>query len=121
MKLVVDMCLPPQLAAGLKAAGHEALHWSSIGDPKAMDLSILEWSKANSCVIITHDLDFGDLLFASKDHAPSVIIVREKDTHADEILEPVLRVLAQFEQELRIGALVAMTKHVARVRKLPLD
>jgi predicted nucleotidyltransferase len=29
-------------------------------------------------------------------------------------LEPVLRVLAQFEQELRIGALVAMTKHVLR-------
>jgi predicted nuclease of predicted toxin-antitoxin system len=120
MRLVVDMCLPPDLAAGLASTGHDAVHWSSVGDPKALDLTIMEWAKHNGSIIVTHDLDFGDLLFASKDHSPSVIIIREKDTHVDEVLEPVLRVLAQFEHELRSGSLIAMTRHMARVRRLPL-
>lgn len=120
MKLVVDMCLSPDLATSLALTGHDTVHWSSIGDPKALDLTIMEWAKRNDSVILTHDLDFGDLLFASKDHAPSVIILREKDTHVDEVLEPVLRVLAQFKHELRSGSLIAMTKHIARVRRLPL-
>ncbi len=49
-----------------------------------------------------------------------MIIVREKDTHAAQLTEPILRVLAQFEQELYAGALIAMTKNMARVRRLPL-
>ena len=57
MKLVVDMCLPPDLAASLVTAGHEAVHWSIIGDPQAMDIAIMEWAKRNGSVIVTHDLD----------------------------------------------------------------
>lgn len=120
MKLLVDMCLPPDLAVGLVTDGHEAVHWSRIGDPKALDTEITEWARLNGYTIITHDLDFGDLLYASKERSPSVVIVREKDTDAEQLLEPVLRVLAQFELELHAGALIAMTKNMARVRKLPL-
>lgn len=120
MKLLVDMCLPPDLAEGLVAAGHDAVHWSRIGDPNALDIDITIWAKTKHYMIITHDLDFGDLLFASKDRTPSVIIVREKDTGTEQLLEPILRVLAQFEQELHSGALIAMTKNMARVRRLPL-
>ena len=116
----MDMCLPPGLVAGLEDAGHNAVHWSQVGDPKALDVSIAEWAKDNGYVILTHDLDFGDLLFVSNDHAPSVIIVRERDTSVEQLLEPVQRVLTQFEQELRSGALIAMTNSMARVRRLPL-
>jgi predicted nuclease of predicted toxin-antitoxin system len=120
MRVVVDLGLPPGLVPGLVEAGNEAVHWSQVGDPKALDVSIAQWAKDNGYIILTHDLDFGDLLFASNDHSPSVIIVREKDTATEHILDPVIRVLTQFEQELRSGALIAMTNSMARVRRLPL-
>jgi len=49
-----------------------------------------------------------------------VVIVRERDTAVERLLDPVLHVLAQFGPELREGALVAMTVNMARVRRLPL-
>lgn len=120
MRVLVDMCLPPGLVAGLMEAGHDAVHWSQVGDPRALDDSIALWARQNGYVILTHDLDFGDLLFVSNERAPSVIIVRERDTAAEQLLDPVIRVLAQFSQELSAGALIAMTNSVARVRRLPL-
>lgn len=120
MRVVVDMCLPPGLAAGLVRAGHEAVHWSLVGDAVAADADIVAWARLHDHVILTHDLDFGDLLFASQERAPSVVIVRERDTAVERLLEPVLHVLAQFGPELREGALIAMTVNMARVRRLPL-
>lgn len=120
MKLVVDMCLPPDLAKGLTEAGHVTVHWSAIGDVQALDVTIMEWARMNGCVVVTHDLDFGDLLYASKEPSPSVVIIREQDTHSDVILGPVLRVLEQFGEELRTGSLIAMNRNMARVRRLPL-
>lgn len=120
MRIVVDMCLPPALAVALEEAGHEAVHWSMVGDVMASDADIAAWARLNERIILTHDLDFGDLLFASQDRSPSVVIVREKDTGVDRLLQPVLHVLAQFGPELSDGALIAMTVNMARVRRLPL-
>jgi len=120
MKLVIDMCLPPGLAEGLATAGHEAVHWSDVGHVRAMDPDILRWARENGYVVLTHDLDFGDLLFASKESGPSVVIIREQDTSPMVILEPVVRVLDRFGQELQEGALIAMGRHMARVRRLPI-
>ena len=120
MKIVVDMCLPPDLAKGLMEAGHDAVHWSAVGDVQALDITIMQWAQVNGHTVITHDLDFGDLLFASKDPSPSVVIIREQDTHPEILLGPVLRVLEQFAQDLRNGSLIAMNRNMARVRRLPL-
>jgi len=36
-RLLVDMNLSPGWIPLLLAAGHEALHWSEVGDPRAPD------------------------------------------------------------------------------------
>jgi predicted nuclease of predicted toxin-antitoxin system len=96
MKLVIDMCLPPALCAALGKDGHHVAHWSSIGQPTDADVQIMAWALRQEHVIITHDLDFGDLLAASGAKGPSVIIVREQDVA------------------------VSITKHMARLRSLPI-
>lgn len=120
MKLVVDMCLPPDLVRDLARSGYDTVHWSEVGDPAADDASIMEWAAVNGRTMITHDLDFGDLLFMSKDQAPSVIIVREKNTAPTHIAGPMIRILKNFEIDLTSGALVIMTTSMARLRRLPL-
>jgi predicted nuclease of predicted toxin-antitoxin system len=41
VKLLLDLNLPPSWVGDLVAAGHEALHWSQVGDPRAPDVDIM--------------------------------------------------------------------------------
>ena len=114
------MSLSPALAMMLTSGDHDAVHWSAVGRASAPDFDIMAWAAANDRIIITHDLDFGDLLHASGSTKPSVIIVREHDPHPEQIAEPLLLALERFNAELTAGGLIAMTLNMARIRSLPL-
>jgi predicted nuclease of predicted toxin-antitoxin system len=61
MKILVDMNLSPEWISTLVGAGFEAIHWSSVGNPRAQDIEILEWARRNDWIVFTNDLDFGHL------------------------------------------------------------
>jgi hypothetical protein len=50
----------------LRAAGHEAVHWSEVGNPRAPDTVLMQWAIANGYTVFTHDLDFGTMLALSQ-------------------------------------------------------
>ena len=77
MKLLVDMDLAPDWCEVLRRHGWEAVHWSSVGDPRATDTAIMP--RDNGYVVLTHDLDFGSLLAATKATGPSVAQRRPLD------------------------------------------
>ncbi|NBC17650.1 MAG: hypothetical protein GVY18_10090 [Bacteroidetes bacterium] len=119
MKVVVDMNLSPRWTAVLREAGHEAMHWSAVGDPGASDTAIMEWAAAGGYVVFTHDLDFGALLAATAAQAPSVFQVRTQDVLPESLAASVLAALEQFREHLEAGALISIDEHRARVRILP--
>lgn len=80
----------------------------------------MRWAAAEKCIIVTHDLDFGDLLAYVGATSPSVIIIRSDDTANETILPPLLMVLQENEYALRAGCLISMTTTSARVRSLPI-
>jgi predicted nuclease of predicted toxin-antitoxin system len=41
MKLLIDMNLSPKWAGFLAAAGHDAVHWSSVGAGNAPDTEVM--------------------------------------------------------------------------------
>ena len=45
MRVLVDVSLPPAWVEVLAASGHEAVHWSTIGDPRATDSELLRSSR----------------------------------------------------------------------------
>src|SRR5947208_12332758 len=47
MKLLLDMNVPPAWCESLRRHGHEAVHWSTIGDFRATDRSIMEHARTN--------------------------------------------------------------------------
>ena len=59
VRIVIDMNLSPSWVHLLQAYGWLAVHWSSVGDPRAGDREIMEWAVENGYVVFTHDLDFG--------------------------------------------------------------
>lgn len=73
MKLIIDMNLSPAWLSVLNQAGHTAVHWSSVGSPRAKDREILAWAREHHCIVFTHDLDFGAILATTDADSPSVV------------------------------------------------
>ena len=119
--VLVDMNLTPRWVDFLRAEGHEATHWSSIGSPDAPDVEIFQWAAEHGCIVFTNDLDFTAILAASGAVAPSVIQVRARDTLPEACGRAVVAVLNSFAKELGGGALISIDPGRARVRILPID
>jgi predicted nuclease of predicted toxin-antitoxin system len=120
-RLLVDMNLSTEWIPLLRAAGHWAVHWSEVGDPRAPDTALMQWAIANCCAIFTHDLDFGTMLALSGTDGPSVIQVRCLNVLPGAIGPLVLSMLKTYGVEIKQGALVLADERRERVRILPLN
>lgn len=120
MNLLVDMNLSPAWVPVLQRAGHQAVHWSAVGNPRAPDAEVMSWAGERGYVLFTHDLDFGALLAVSEAHGPSVIQIRTTDVTPEGQSDLLLRTLQQCKAALESGALVSVDESRARVRVLPL-
>ncbi len=121
MKLLVDMNLSPEWVSALGQEGWQAVHWSTVGDPRATDRAIMDWATANGWVVFTHDLDLGTLLANTSAQGPSVIQVRTHDVMPRTLLPTLARVLRQHQTALESGALITLDETRARVRILPIS
>jgi predicted nuclease of predicted toxin-antitoxin system len=120
MKFVIDMNLSPHWCATLGRHGHQCVHWSTVGDPRADDRVILAWALANGHVLVTSDLDFGAILASTKSVAPSVLQIRAQDVTPRAMEVQVVRTIRDHAHQLETGALIAIDASRARVRVLPL-
>ncbi|GIW97270.1 MAG: hypothetical protein KatS3mg111_0603 [Pirellulaceae bacterium] len=120
IKLLIDMNLSPDWVPLLQTAGWATTHWSTVGDPRAMDRTIMNWAEANGHVVFTHDLDFGTLLALTHKTGPSVLQVRGEDVLPDHMGNLVIAAIRQHETELQSGALVVVEESKNRVRVLPI-
>ncbi len=121
MKIVIDMNLSPTWVQVFDSAGWDAVHWSEIGDIRAPDHEILQWSKDNKHIVFTHDLDFGTILAATNADYPSVIQIRTQNVNPNYLSNLIIPVLIQFENRLEKGALITVDESKSRVRILPLN
>ena len=108
MRLLVDMNLSPRWADFLRAAGHEATHWSEIGDATATDAHIMAVAADQFAVVLTNDLDFGTILAARGHSGPSVIQLRTADLRPEALGDLLLAAITQVAEELEDGALVTI-------------
>ncbi len=118
--LVIDMNLSVEWVTALAQQGWSAVHWSTVGDPRADDVAIMAWARANGSVVFTHDLDFGTMLALTHATGPSVLQVRGQSVLSEDIGPVVIAALRQHEAALAAGALVVVDMKKSRVRVLPL-
>ena len=120
IKILLDMNLSPEWVALLQNAGWSAVHWSTVGDPRAADRVIMDWAEINGYFVFTHDLDFGTLLALTHKAGPSVLQVRGQDILPVHMGDLVIAAIRQHEHELARGALVVVEESKNRVRILPI-
>ena len=120
MNILVDMNLSPGWVTVLTNHGLTAVHWSTVGDPRADDSIIMDWARANSYVVFTHDLDFGAVLALTQASGPSVIQVRTHDVTPEHLEPALIDVLENNRSVLESGCLIVLDETRSRVRILPL-
>jgi predicted nuclease of predicted toxin-antitoxin system len=120
VKILIDMNLSPDWVPLLQTAGWTVSHWSTVGDPKATDRTIMGWAEANGYTVCTHDLDFGTILALTHKTGPSVLQVRGQDVLPDHMGNLAIAAIRQHETDLESGALVVVEEGKNRVRVLPI-
>lgn len=120
MKLVFDMNLSSGWVPLLGSHGFEAAHWSQVGAKNASDETIMNWARAEAHVVVTNDLDFGQILALTHATGPSVVLIRGPKVLPSQIGDSVVECLKAHRQELEQGALVVIDHQRQRVRVLPL-
>ena len=119
MRLLVDMNLSPDWVPLLKGRGWEASHWSTIGKGNEPDPDLLAWARTNGHVVLAQGLDFSQILFATKDAGPSVVLLRMDNEFDLAARDRVCAALHEAESALTAGALLVVSPTRARLRRLP--
>lgn len=120
MKFLADMGISPRVVSALREGGHEAIHLQEQGLGRLPDGDILAKARAEGRVLLTHDLDFGELLAASGGLLPSVIIFRLKDMRAENVNFHLFSVLEKQSAALEKGVVCSVSERKIRIRSLPL-
>jgi predicted nuclease of predicted toxin-antitoxin system len=120
MRFLADMGISPSAVSALCSSGHDATHLADLALHTLPDGAILEKARAESRVVLTSDLDFGELLAAGGANLPSVVIFRLHDMRPANIGRHLDEVISRFGYALASGAVVSVTEGRIRVRLLPI-
>lgn len=120
MRFLVDENLSRKWVRELVAHGHEANHWLDIGNRAAPDAAILLHARFVNAVVLTCDLDFGDILAATGSKTPSVLQLRSGRMRPERLMPRVLSAIVQYGRLLEEGVLLTVDLKKSRARALPL-
>ncbi len=120
MKFLIDMPASPNLIPWLEASGHDAQHALSLGLGTAPDTAIMARAKIEGRIVITADLDFGNLLAMSGETSPGVILFRGGNYSDAEMQDLVRRTLEAVKPDVLQHAIVVVDKRRVRITHLPL-
>jgi predicted nuclease of predicted toxin-antitoxin system len=80
----------------------------------------MEYARAHSHVLFTHDLDFGAALAHTRAKGPSVIQIRAQDVTPATLGDLVMAAIQDHAALLQSGALLTIDESTKRVRVLPI-
>ena len=120
MRFLADAGVSPKTVVFLRQIGEQVDHVRELGLERSLDPQIVERARADGSVLVTFDLDFGDILALGVLDKPSVIIFRLGDERADSVNRRLATVISERRSDLESGALILVEKTRYRVRKLPI-
>ena len=80
----------------------------------------MELARAENRILLTHDLDFAELIAAGGETLPSVIVFRLRRMQPERVNHHLQGVISQHQESLERGAIVSVVEGQARVRLLPI-
>jgi predicted nuclease of predicted toxin-antitoxin system len=120
VKFLVDMPLPPALAAWLRGQGHDAAHALDLGLDRAPDTEIIARAATDKRTVITADLDYPRLLALSHVTGPSLVLFRGGDWGENAVIERMNDILRGLNVEEIEQSILVVDPDRIRRRRLPI-
>jgi predicted nuclease of predicted toxin-antitoxin system len=120
MRILADMGVDIRVVQWLRQHGHDAKHLRDEGLHRMPNGEIFSKAISENRVIITFDLDFGEIAALSRGQKASVILFRLHNTRTPHLINRLATVLAESTDALEKGAVVVVEESRHRVRYLPL-
>jgi predicted nuclease of predicted toxin-antitoxin system len=119
MRFLIDNALSPEVAEGLQAAGHDAVHVQTRGLHEAPDHIVFQTARVEEQVLVSADTDFGAVLVPGRHTRPSLILFRHgSPRRPSEHTKTLTENLPTFSEDLTRGAIVVFRRNKIRIRKL---
>ena len=121
MRFLADMGVAQSVVKWLKSHEYDAVHLRDEGLQRLPDSEILQKAIEENRVLLTFDLDFGEIIAHSAGRNVSVIVLRLQNTRAHNVIQRLETVLVESQNALEKGAIVSVEEGRHRVRYLPLQ
>src|SRR5437870_8509566 len=106
MRFLADMGVSQRVVEWLRAAGHDAVHLRDEGLQRLPNGEIFQKAASEQRIVLTFDLDFGEILAGSGGQIVSVVLFRLRNTRTDFVIQRLNVVLSDSGTELSPGAIV---------------
>ncbi|MDO8141952.1 MAG: DUF5615 family PIN-like protein [Candidatus Brocadiales bacterium] len=121
MRFLADMGVALRIVEWLRKNGHDVVHLREEGLNRLPDRGIFQKAISENRIILTFDLDFGEIVALSEGMLASVIIFRLRNTYTPFVLKRLEHVLLNSSEPLIKGSVVIIEESRHRIRKLPIQ
>jgi predicted nuclease of predicted toxin-antitoxin system len=118
MRFLADMGVAQRTVEWLRAEGHDAVHLRDEGLQRMPNGQIFDKAAAEGRIVLTFDLDFGEIVALSGGQRASVILFRLHNTRTPHVIDRLQKVLKDSSDALEQGAIVVVEESRHRTRRL---
>lgn len=118
MRFLADMGIAQRVVEWLRAEGHDAVHLREEGLQRMPNGDIFEKAASENQIILTFDLDFGEIVALCGGRWVSVILFRLHNTRTPHVIDRLARVLRDSSRALEEGAIIVVQESRHRTRRL---
>ena len=120
MRFLADMGVDVRIVQWLRQHAHDAKHLRDEGLQRLPNGEIFAKAVAEDRVILTFDLDFGEISALAGGRKTSVVLFRLHNTRTPHVISRLAAALAECSTALQEGAVVVVEESRSRVRFLPI-
>jgi predicted nuclease of predicted toxin-antitoxin system len=119
MRFLADMGVSLRVVQWLRAGGHDVTHLRDEGLQRMPNGDIFEKAAAERRIILTFDLDFGEIVALASGRSVSIILFRLHNTRTPHVIDRLKKVLEESHANLEKGAIIVVEESRHRIRRYP--
>jgi predicted nuclease of predicted toxin-antitoxin system len=119
MRFLLDMNISPSVAIELRRLGHDVVHLGEAGLATISDATVFAKAREEARVVVTFDLDFGEIVALSTRPGPGVALLRLRVVRLGSVIARLKDAIERAGPALEEGAIVIVEEERIRTRRFP--